>query len=379
MSLPEGYGYDVINDEALLTRAAVRNGKVVLPDGMSYRVLAVDLDDDRAAPAVLRKIDEMKKDGAAVVFGARRPTRVPGLGGRDADVTRLGETLWKDSPTLALALADANLPPDFEGPFRYTHRRDGDTDIYFVAGTGKAECAFRVSGKRAELWDPVSGGIETEIGARATGNGQTRVTLDLPQNGSVFVVFRTSGGASGVEGRLPKGQISQVVSLSGSWEVSFQAGRGAPAKAAFETLADWTAQADPGIKYFSGTATYAKTFVVTAEQTGCRAVLQLGAVAVLAQVRLNGKDLGVVWTAPWQVEMTGALKPGENALTVEVTNTWMNRLIGDAGLPPEQRVTESNMAFEKGRRTLKLYQGFASEDALQPSGLLGPVRVAFFK
>ena len=97
--------------------------------------------------------------------------------------------------------------------------------------------------------------------------------------------------------------------------------------------------------------------------------------AALAQVRLNGKDLGVVWTAPWQVELTGALKAGKNELEIEVTNAWANRLVGDAGLPPEQRVTVSNMQFEKGKRTLKAFQGFASEDALQPSGLVGPVRI----
>jgi hypothetical protein len=157
--------------------------------------------------------------------------------------------------------------------------------------------------------------------------------------------------------------------------VSFQAGRGAPEKAVFETLADWTTHADPGIKYFSGTATYRKSLDVTAEQAARRAVLQLGSVAALAQVRLNGKDLGVVWTAPWQVELTGALKAGKNELEIEVTNAWANRLVGDAGLPPEQRITVSNMQFEKGKRTLKAFQGFASEDALQPSGLVGPVRI----
>jgi hypothetical protein len=104
-------------------------------------------------------------------------------------------------------------------------------------------------------------------------------------------------------------------------------------------------------------------------------MLQLGSVAALARVRLNGKDLGIVWTAPWQAELTGALKAGKNELEIEVTNAWANRLVGDAGLPPEQRITVSNMQFEKGKRTLKAFQGFASEDALQPSGLVGPVRI----
>ncbi len=160
--------------------------------------------------------------------------------------------------------------------------------------------------------------------------------------------------------------------------MSFQAGRGAPEKAVFEALIDWTKHADSGIKYFAGTATYRKTFEISAEQAGHKALLQLGTVAALAQVWLNGKDLGIVWTAPWQVELTGALKTGKNELEIAVTNPWANRLVGDAALPLEQRITKSNMAFEKGKRTLKAYQGFASEDALQPSGLQGPLRVEFY-
>ncbi|MDD3582993.1 MAG: glycosyl hydrolase, partial [Kiritimatiellae bacterium] len=170
--------------------------------------------------------------------------------------------------------------------------------------------------------------------------------------------------------------------LPGPWEVAFQAGRGAPAKAMFDTLIDWSKHNDPGIKYFSGTATYRKTFEVTAEQAGRTAVLHLGTVAALAQVRLNGKDLDVIWTAPWQVELTGTLKAGANALEIEVTNPWANRLVGDAALPPEQRITQSNMALRNGPRkggeyTLRPYAGFSSEDMLQPSGLMGPVTLSF--
>jgi hypothetical protein len=278
-------------------------------------------------------------------------------------------------------LTALKLAPDFEGPFEYTHRRDGETEIYFVAGTGKAECAFRVSGKRPELWDAVSGKIDAEVGGRKSEDGRTVVTLDLPEHGSVFVVFRgqrseigDQRSASPTSGLRPPTSVQ----LAGPWEVSFQAGRGAPEKAVFETLTDWAKRPEEGIKFFSGTATYRKAFEVTAEQAAKRAVLQLGSVAALAQVRLNGKDLGIVWTAPWQAELTGALKAGKNELEVAVTNPWANRLVGDAGLPPEQRITRSNMQYEKGKRTLKAYQGFASEDALQPSGLMGPVTLELY-
>ena len=82
--------------------------------------------------------------------------------------------------------------------------------------------------------------------------------------------------------------------------------------------------------------------------------------------------------APWKVELTGLLKSGNNALEIEVTNTWANRLIGDAALPPEQRITKSNLQYQKGKRTLRNFQGFASSDELQPSGLMGPVVLRFY-
>jgi hypothetical protein len=155
-------------------------------------------------------------------------------------------------------------------------------------------------------------------------------------------------------------------------------GRGAPAKAVFDSLIGWDKHSDTGIRHFSGTATYRKTFEISETDSVKPVWLELGSVAVLAQVRLNGNDLGVVWTAPWKLELTGFLKSGTNALEIEVTNTWANRLIGDAALPPEQRITKSNLQYEVGKRTLRDFQGFASSDALQPSGLMGPVILEFY-
>jgi len=315
-----------------------------------------------------------------VAFGARRPKVSAGVASAAGEVRELAAALWAGSPTLAEALKAKGLAPDFEGPFEYTHRRDGETEIYFVAGSGKAECAFRVSGKQPELWDAVSGKIDSEVRSRRTEDGRTLVKLDLPEHGSVFVVFRKQRSEIGDQRSADSDlRPPASVQLSGPWAVSFQAGRGAPEQAVFETLIDWAKHGEAGIKHFSGTATYRKTFEIAAEQVERTAILQLGTVAALAQVRLNGKDLGIVWTAPWQAELTGALKAGKNELEIEVTNPWANRLVGDAGLPPEQRITKSNMQYEKGTRTLKAFQGFASEDALQPSGLMGPVKLELYE
>lgn len=378
LTLPAGHGYDVLTTEVLLERAVAKDNAVVLPDGMDYRVLAVDLDSDQAPLAALRKVATLKQAGVPVVFGKRLPARTPGHAAGDDEVRKLGAELWAGSPTLADALKAKGLAPDFEGPFDYTHRRAGETDIYFVSGAGKADCTFRVSGKRPELWDAVSGRIETAVDSRSAADGRTVVALELPENGSVFVVFRNKDAQGSPLTAQSKKQESESINLPGPWSVAFQPGRGAPASAVFERLIDWSTHGDAGIRYFSGTGTYRLAFEATAEQAARKAVLQLGRVGAVAQVKLNAKDLGVVWTAPWQVELTGALRAGQNELEVAVTNPWENRLIGDAGLPPEQRITTSNLQYEKGKRTLKEYQGYASEDKLQPSGLMGPVRLELF-
>jgi hypothetical protein len=350
----------------------------VLPDGMSYRVLVVDLEEDQVSLPALRKIAELKTSGAAVVFGKRLPLKVSGTPAdaatQDAEVKKLGERLWLGTPTLEQALNAKNLAPDFEGPFEYTHRRDGQTDIYFVAGTGKGECRFRVKGMQPELWDPVTGKIIALKGWQSLADGRTSLTLELPEHGSVFVLFRKPGQPVPA---APLAVMTGEIALTNGWEVSFMPGRGAPQKAVFITLINWAQHTDNGIKYFSGTATYRKTVEIPAAQASGTAWLELGNVAALAQVRLNGNDLGIVWTAPWKVELTGILRAGKNELEIEVTNPWANRLVGDASLPPEERITQSNVQYEKGKRTLKNFQGFASTDLLQPSGLMGPVRIIF--
>ena len=383
LKLPRGHTYDLITTEVLLDRLVVKDGRLVLPDGMSYAVLVVDLDDEVASPAALRKISEMKRVGATVVLGMRQPQRAPGLAGypaSDEEVRRLASDLWSDpraARTMEQALGTGRMLPDFEGPWDYTHRRAGEADIYFVSGQGNADCTFRVAGRQPELWDPVGGSIQDAASWRATDDGRTVVSMSLPENGAVFVVFRRPARAPPIvtPAIVTAPPAFDEVTLSGPWSVRFEPGRGAPESAAFEQLTAWDTHPDPGIRFFSGLATYRKTFELTQAQARGRLRLQLGEVKCLAQVRLNDKDLGIVWTDPWAVELTGAIKSGRNDLEISVVNTWVNRLIGDAALPEGKRITRSNMALEAGKRTIKAYQGFASEDPLMRSGLLGPVRL----
>ncbi len=352
---------------------------MVLPDGMTYRLLVVDPDEEEVSLAVLRKLEELQSAGALIVFGKRKPIHEPGAAAHaaelDPQVQQLGEALWANSPTLEQAFRAKGLVPDFEGPFEYTHRRDGDADIYFVAGSGNAECTFRVKGKQPEIWRPVSGQIRNADDWRAMPDGRTALTLDLPQDGALFVVFREPGQPQ--TALKPAPATTNRLALDGPWEVNFMPGRGAPAEAVFDSLIGWDEHADVGIRHFSGTATYRKTFALPNIDSSKPVWLSLGRVGVIAQVRLNGEDLGIVWSAPWTIPLTGLLKPGENALEIEVANTWANRLIGDAALPPDLRITRSNLRYEEGKRTLRDFQGFASTDALQPSGLMGPVELEF--
>ncbi len=435
LTLGKGYTYDLINSEILLGRVTVEDGCLVLPSGMRYRVLVVDLEDETVAPEVLSKIAFLAKAGATVVLG-RRPQRAPGLAGYpacDLQVTRLADELWTAGANngrrrLAKGRLIAGVPldevlgakqiaPDFQGPWDWIHRRGNDLDIYFVAGrTGQeAPCTFRVAGREPELWDPMTGSMRDALHYRLTADGQTIVPLTLPENGSVFVVFRKAAAASRIEsvtgpaggleiqsrvaggarlslwrnGRyaletLGKGAVTveaagipDALPISGRWEVRFVPGVGVPFEEAFPRLVAWNEHSNPVIKHFAGSATYRQCFQLRGDQARNLVRLQLGEVKHVAEVRVNGKSLGVVWTAPWAVDLTGAVRPGENELEIDVINVWANRLIGDAGLPEDKRSTKTNVPLKAGPRDFKPWQGYSSRDPLFPSGLIGPVRLEF--
>ena len=285
---------------------------------------------------------------------------------------------WSPRYVPAKWAMDPPLPPGLDcdtvipspGGFDWIHRKIDQADVYFIANLRNASAGgdflFRVAGRQPELWDAVTGEIRDAAAFTQTEDGRTTVPLNLPPRGSIFVVFRKSIPTSGdgsADANWPR--LSEVMELKGPWTVNFDPQWGGPEAVVFEELEDWTKRPEPGIKYYSGTATYQKAFDLpeAARQGNRRVYLNLGKVKHLAQVRLTGKELGVVWTAPWQVELTAAMQPTGNRLEIDVVNLWPNRLIGDAALPPAQRFTVSNaVAFKK-------------ESPLLPSGLLGPVSV----
>ncbi len=376
-----GFDYDVVTEEVILTRMSVKDGRLVLPDGVSYRVLVLP-DRDIISLPVLRKLKQLVAEGATVI--GPKPARSMSLENypkQDAEVRKLAEQLWNgksgkgrviaDKTSREVLLADG-VKPDFEpvSPvLNYIHRRDGAAEIYFVASRTNVPtsvaCSFRVSGKAPELWNPVTGERRALI-AYEPRDGQTVVPLEFDPYGSWFVIFKPRTEATPGAGRTNLKFMRPLSQIQGAWTVRFDTNWAGPAEVQFDSLVSWPEHPDPGIKFFSGTAVYEKTFELpdSVRRMPHAAIwLDLGHVRELAEVKVNGKSCGITWTPPFRVNITEAIQPGGNKLEVEVVNFWPNRIIGDAALPKEQRLTRTNI-----RKLTK-------DTKLMESGLLGPVRV----
>ena len=379
--VPDGYRYDLLDTEVLAERLEYVDGFFVLPGGAKYRLLVFDPNSDAIPVAALRKIHALAAKGAPVLLGDRRPTRSVGLTewrAADREVVELAESLWTDEKNRVYrnvgvkeALDALGVAPDFDGVFRYVKRVTEDADIYFLVGEGSDDCVFRTTRKFASIWNPATGRVVAASAAR-TSDGRATVSVKLPKNGATFVVFsdRIEGVAEeSTSARTP------LMTLSAPWKVAFDPKYGGPAQTTFERLSLWNESDDPGVKFYSGAATYTTTFNLTGEQVARELVLTLGEVYDIASVRLNGEELGVVWTDPWEISLGNAAREGENALEIVVVNCWQNRLIGDAGLEPEKRWTKTNVVLEKTAEGMPAYRGYVSNDPLAPSGLLGPVSI----
>jgi hypothetical protein len=254
----------------------------------------------------------------------------------------------------------------------FVHRKLADGDIYFVDNRNdraeNLDATFRVDGKAPELWDAASGDTQPAAYSPVVG-GRTTVRLHLDPYGTTFVVFRAPAKAASLEIVEPQETVLAGLddTLNQEWHVSFQAGRGAPETAEFDRLTSWSENADAGVKYFSGKATYSKTIEVPAGTfaPGAHLWLDLGDVRDVADVAVNGKDLGILWKAPFRIDVTGVLTPGSNQLVIQVTNLWVNRMIGD-----QQPWALKKYAFTD-------FMPYKADSPLLPSGFLGPVRLIF--
>lgn len=392
-SLGRGYDYDVCNTDVLLNRMTVKNGRIVLPDGMNYRLLV--LPDAKSMPAtVIKKLKQLIEAGATVV--GPKPVTAPGLRNYPASETsvkQIANVIWSglDGGTLTehrlgkgrliwgkserSVLLSMSVQPDFQHTadkkdtqLEYIHRKDGNRDIYFVvnpeANPVQSICRFRVTGKQPEIWNAVTGDMQ-DVKSFTQSKGLTSLDLILAPHESVFIIFKKSISLrQNGTAKSNSVMMSKWLDLTGPWTVKFNPKWGGPVSTVFDQLQDWTQSAEQGIKYYSGTATYLKVVDMPASLlAGKRPLfLDLGAVKVIASVRVNGKEMGCAWTEPYQVAISSALKPGRNTIEIDVTNLWPNRLIGDAGLPQDRRYTNSNVSYDKNTPLLS-------------SGLFGPVSI----
>ncbi len=292
---------------------------------------------------------------------------------------------------------------DEPGPeIRSIHRQDGTTKIYFVANTawtgGEVRCTFPVQGLQPEIWDPVADTVR-DVQNFVQANGSTSFSISFAPTQSFFCVFRRAVQHNRTSGRLKTvanfPHLKTMTELDGPWHVSFDPAWGGPDSIVFDTLQDWSEHTNSGIKYYSGTAVYTKTFEVPKLVEGRRLYLDLGKVKHIAEVKVNDDELGVVWTAPWQVEVTERLKPGANTVAISVTNVWANRLIGDEQHPADIVWQIGDPKFKSGyflkefpewflkneprpskeRLTFTTWNYFEKDSPLESSGLLGPVQL----
>lgn len=395
LEIPKGYDFDFCSSDVVL-HMSVKNGRQVLPSGASYRYLRLP-DADRMTLPLVRKVHELVEAGARVI-GGKRLKGAPGLTDFprcDAEVAQIAAALWdgdrvQSGKTLAEVFAQDRLLPGFEGEgLRYIHRRVGESDIYFVSHqenrTLDAICTFRMAGKRPELWDPESGAIR-ELPEFVEKDGRTTVPLRFEPMQSWFVVFRSrlTPRDVGTKNFLSR---SEMTTLSGPWQVSFDARWGGPAKpVTFDKLEDWSKHADAAIHYYSGTATYRKTFNLPPPVTHHSSLfLDLGSVEVMARVRLNGKDCGIAWKPPYLVDITDAVRAGGNDLEIAIVNLWINRMVVDEQLPLDANWNDFETLLEwpdwfkigqprpSGRYTFSSCRHYKKDFPLVPSGLMGPV------
>jgi hypothetical protein len=388
--LPYGYSFDYINAEVLLRDATMKDGRLTLPDGMNYGLLVLPKQ-TTMRPEVLAKVKQLVSDGLTILGPA--PQASPSLAAypdADAQVRQLAADLWgttdrqqttygygrifADGVPIEKIFEEKGLVPDFAVDDRYAqikfiHRRLDKGDIYFVANQApdavEFHATFRVSGRAPQLWNPLTGEMRALPQFKDNGT-TTTVFMKLRDLESSFVVFcdQKPEGRSYKENYPYEVEVGQLLT---GWTATFDpAHRGPEGKLNIDTLFDLTVAEQDDIKYYSGPVTYRNQFEVT-KMPDTDIYIDLGNVMVMAKVKVNGKYMGGAWTAPFRVNITDGLRKGINTVEIEVVNNWQNRIIGDMRLP------------EKDRKVWMTVNPWTAESPLQPSGLLGPVKIIAYR
>jgi len=413
----KSYNFDGIAPAQLML-ASVKGNKIEFPGGASYEILVLPIF-ETMRPELLDKIGSLIQQGATVI--GNPPLRAPGLSNypqADAKITSLVTKIWgsTDMPaTLAyrkygsgvlvwgrpILLAKDKLYPNYDltakiliakgieedftadKKIRYTHRTSPDWDIYFVSNTSPtrmvANARFRSAKAAPELWNAINGKM-SQITNFETKGSVTDIPLQLSAYESAFIVFAKGDQRKPNPVAIPVEKTLQV--LNGQWKINFHKNWGGPEEINVDSLSDWSKNTNEGIKFYSGMATYHQSFEFKGNKTN-PVYIDLGLVKNMARVRLNGKEVGVLWTAPWKLEISDLIKEGKNEISIEVVNLWPNRLIGDEQKPYDGIVGNKwpewllkGQRRTSGRFTFTTTRQYRANSPLLPSGLLGPVKIS---
>lgn len=380
---PRAYAHDFINNDALFDALSNDGNELLSNGGAKYKVLYLGGSSRKMTLGTLKRIAALVEGGATII--GMKPEGSPSLAHDAVEYAALVAKLWSGadetlfgngkviaSKNVEDALARAGTGPQFhytgassESVIPFVQRKLADGDSFFLVNqkdrTETIEARFRVTGKAPEIWRAETG--KSEAVSYRIENGETIIPLKLAADESLHIVFRKAAITNALSIKQPGPSVAAA--LDGAWGVAFQKDRGAPARATLVTLVPLSENADPGIKYFSGIATYSKQFVTPKSwKAGQPLWIDLGQVSEMAEVFVNGKAAGAVWHAPYKLDIGALTKSGKNMLEVRVANLWINRLIGDAqpGLKPI---------------TWTPTPTYGANAKLRPSGLIGPVRLEY--
>lgn len=402
-----GYTYDSFNPDVLM-KAKVENGEIIFPGGIRYKALIIpgkhpmQPDPERMSTETILKLSELLRQGATIMV-SEVPKHTPGLSNFPEDEKRLNALLGNESidkyrshilnigkgKLIILPYSDEtfdkiNIPRDFivtentneyADGIGYTHRRDdvGNTDIYFISNqqdrTRDLNVSLRVSGRQPELWNPVNGEISIANNWKQL-NGRTELPIRLEAGESVFIVLQKTATETSAEQKKNWQEFETIQKIVGPWNVRFDTvSNGPELPIIFPELTDWSLHKDEKIRYYSGTAAYKNEFVWNMKKARERIYLEIDRVANLADVKVNGISCGIIWTKPYRVEITDALKNGKNEIVIDVTNTWANQLMGveDFGQKNEHSDIWTNARYR------------LPEKKLVESGLIGDVKISVSK
>jgi hypothetical protein len=368
-TIPAGYEFDFVNSSALINAIEVKNGRLIAKSGNSYNLLVLDETAKYMTLPVLKRLQELVNAGAKVA--GRKPEKSPSLSDNDADFQKIVNEIWSSPNVSKTPISDAlkafNLSEDIiiknnTSKILYRHRQTADQDIYWLNNRSNesnlAEISFKVNGKIPELWNPIMG--KSEKVSYQIKDGRTIIPLKFESWDAYFIVFKDKATANSFT--KTNTTESVLTQLLNPWKVVV-----GNKNVTMDKLTSLTENADADIKYFSGTAIYENTFKVNSIDKSANYLIDLGDVKNIAEVTVNGKNVGTVWKKPFKLNVSEALKSGENTIQVKVTNLWVNRLIGDAQPDVKVKTTFTTMPF------------YRADSPLLPSGLLSTVNIVKVK